>query len=97
RGIRFVAASQQPSGLFARPADGATEMYRHGICTLLLAEAAGMTPADTAEELKGRTERAVRVILAAQRTTGADAGGWRYRARVEDEERPPFADLSVTA
>jgi hypothetical protein len=90
RGIRFVMNSQQPNGLFARSDSGYTEVYSHGICTLMLAEAAGMTDVKLSSELKGRLERAVRVILKSQREEGRDAGGWRYQVAGFD------ADLSVT-
>jgi hypothetical protein len=65
-------------------------MYVHGVCTLMLAECAGMTDAGIADELKGRLERAVKVILKAQRDGTRDAGGWRYQVAGFD------ADLSVT-
>src|SRR6266540_4325878 len=57
RGVRFVMNLQQPNGLFAKTDAGYTEVYSHGICTLMLAEAAGMTGANLADELKGRLER----------------------------------------
>ena len=90
RGVRFVMDSQQRSGLIALPDAGATELYSHGVGTLLLAEAVGMTDTKTADELKPRLERAVKQILKAQRTEGRDAGGWRYQVAGFD------ADLSVT-
>jgi hypothetical protein len=90
QGIRFVLDSQQENGLIARPDAGFTEMYSHGIGTLMLAEAAGMTDAKTAGELRERLGRAVRLILQAQRDRGPDAGGWRYQVAGTD------ADLSVS-
>jgi hypothetical protein len=96
RGVRFVLDSQQKNGLICRPDAGFTEMYSHGICTLMLAEVAGMTDERTAEELRGKLERAVKVILRAQRDTKSDAGGWRYRVVVQPDDPPPAADLSVT-
>jgi hypothetical protein len=91
RGIRFVMAQQQRNGLFAGNAAGGTEMYCHGICTLMLAEAAGMTEGKLAEELRQRLEAAVTCVLAGQRKGNhADNGGWRYRLTGFD------ADLSVT-
>ena len=90
RGIRFVMDSQQPNGLLALSDSGYTEMYCHGVCTLMLAEAAGMTDGKTADELKDRLVRAVKVILKAQRDSTRDAGGWRYQVVGFD------ADLSVT-
>lgn len=90
RGIRFVTGSQQPNGLIAGANAGYTEVYSHGICTLMLAEAAGMTSGAVADDLKARLERAVKGVLKAQRTDGRDLGGWRYQVVGFD------ADLSVT-
>src|SRR5690349_11901773 len=41
KGVRWVLAAQQPNGKIATA--GGHEMYHHGICSLMLAEAAGMT------------------------------------------------------
>jgi hypothetical protein len=91
RGIRFVMNTQQSNGVFASQFGGMTEMYYHGICTLMLAEAAGMADGRSADELRQRLEAAVKVILYAQRKGGmADSGGWRYQVRGFD------SDLSVT-
>jgi hypothetical protein len=90
RGVQFVMRSQQRNGLFARPDSGFTEVYSHGVCTLMLAEVAGMSDERSATELRERVERAVKVILKAQRSDGRDAGGWRYQLVGTD------ADLSVT-
>ncbi|HEY8506135.1 MAG TPA: prenyltransferase/squalene oxidase repeat-containing protein [Gemmataceae bacterium] len=90
KGIRFVMESQRPNGLFAHNSFGPYEMYCHGICTLALAEAAGMTRGDVADELRRSLEKAVGVILTAQRTSGQNRGGWRYRVQGND------ADISVT-
>ena len=90
RGVRYVLRNQARSGLFAAPFGGATEMYYHGICTLMLAEAVGMTDAAIADDLRDRLRAAVKVILDAQRRGGPHAGGWRYQVVGFD------ADLSVT-
>jgi len=91
RGIRFVMNSQQQNGVFASQFGGMTEMYYHGICTLMLAEAAGMAEGRSADELRQRLEAAVKVVLHAQRRGGTrDDGGWRYQVNGWD------ADLSVT-
>jgi hypothetical protein len=91
-GIRFVLNSQQQNGLFSGPFSGNTEMYYHGICTLMAAEAAGQVRGAWADELRQRLEAAVSVVLAGQRTGGIRGtnGGWRYQVRGFD------ADLSVT-
>jgi squalene cyclase len=89
RGIRWVLEQQQDNGLIAT--DRQTEMYQHGIATLLLAEVAGMTDRDLGRKVRTAVQKAVRVILAAQRTEGGDQGGWRYRvAHVQG------SDMSVT-
>jgi squalene cyclase len=89
RGVRWVLQAQRDSGLIA--SDGGHEMYHHGICTLMLAEVAGMTDGRLGDEVRRRLEKAVAVILKAQRTTGIDRGGWRYRVAPVDG-----SDISVT-
>lgn len=76
KGIRYVLKSQQANGLFA--GDGAHEMYHHGICTLMLAEVAGMTRGELSKEIRTKLTRAVEIILKAQRVRGTERGGWRY-------------------
>jgi hypothetical protein len=88
KGIRWVLAIQQGNGLIA--VDSNQEMYHHGICTLMLAEVAGMTNERLGVEVRQKLEKAVAVILRAQRTSGVHAGGWRYQARGRD------SDISVT-
>lgn len=88
RGIDYVLRSQQPNGLIAT--EGHYEMYQHGICTLMLAEAAGMTTGKLADEVRLKLEKAVTIILRAQRKSGYHRGGWRYRVQGDD------ADISVT-
>jgi hypothetical protein len=89
RGIRWVLRKQQPNGLIAT--SGNHEMYHHGISTLMLAEVAGMTEGDLAQEVRAKLEKAVAVILKAQRTRGDDRGGWRYHVAPIDG-----SDISVT-
>jgi hypothetical protein len=91
KGIRRVLKFQQPNGLIA--SDGVSqEMYHHGISTLMLAEVAGMTEGALADDVRERLEKAVAIILQAQRKgTGAERGGWRYQvAHVQG------SDISVT-
>src|SRR5262249_19767872 len=77
KGIRWVLRAQHANGLFATEA--AHEMYHHGICTLMLAEAAGMTDSNLGDLIRQRLAKAVAVILRAQRNAGVHKGGWRYR------------------
>jgi len=91
RGIQWILHNQQPSGLFAdRHPNG--QMYTHGICTLMLAEALGMTSEASSVPLRSALERAIEIILVAQsvRKDGRNAGGWRYTPKSND------SDLSVT-
>lgn len=87
KGIRWVLAAQRPSGMIATEEN--YQMYHHGICTLMLAEVAGMTGARQGAEVRKALEKAVDVILRAQRTRGMHEGGWRYLVEKED------GDISV--
>jgi hypothetical protein len=93
KGIRWVLQTQRENGLIAT--QDSYEMYHHGICTLMLAEVAGMTDAKLGAEVRRKLEKAVDVILRAQRTGGEEDGGWRYRADERLETRKPPADISV--
>jgi prenyltransferase beta subunit len=88
KGIEWVLKQQSPNGLIAGAGHG--EMYHHGICTIMLAEVAGMTDGKLGEEVRQRLEKAVKVILQAQRTVGKEKGGWRYQVNGTD------SDISVT-
>jgi hypothetical protein len=89
KGIRYVLGTQQTNGVLTT--NGSYEMYHHGISTLMLAEVAGMCDGKLGKEVRKALEKAVEVILKAQRTSGADKGGWRYRVANIDG-----ADISVT-
>jgi hypothetical protein len=76
-GVKWVMAQQRANGVIAT--DSGHEMYHHGIATLMLAEVAGMIEGELGKEIRPRLERAVAVILKAQRTEENSAqGGWRY-------------------
>lgn len=87
KGIRWVLRHQSPAGVFD---DSGIQMYHHGICTLMLAEAAGMTDAKLGAEIRAALGKAVAVILKAQARDGPARGGWRYLVNSND------ADVSVT-
>lgn len=91
RGIRWVLSNQRADGLFMHKA-GSGPMYTHGICTLMLAEVAGMVDASLSARLRTSLEKAVLLILKAQAVPKgrSHAGGWRYHASSND------SDLSVT-
>lgn len=88
--IQFVLKQQSKSGLFSAQTQANWDMYYHGICTLMLAEVLGMVSGDLGQEIRDRLQSAIQVILVAQRSRGADTGGWRYQVQGTD------ADLSVT-
>jgi hypothetical protein len=87
-GVRWVLSRQRANGVIAT--DGEYEMYHHGICTLMLAEVAGMCRGELADDVRNGLAKAVEVILKAQRRLGSNDGGWRYTVVGSD------ADLSVT-
>jgi prenyltransferase beta subunit len=88
KGVRAVLKMQQANGLLAT--EGHHEMYHHGICTLMLAEVAGMSEGPLADEVRKKLEKAVALILRAQRKDGFNRGGWRYNVNGAD------TDISVT-
>jgi Prenyltransferase and squalene oxidase repeat len=93
KGVRWVLKAQQPNGLIA--SEGGHEMYHHGIATLMLAEVAGMTEGKLAKEIRDKLEKAVAVILKAQRGgTAQDRGGWRYTVLGTGSGKD--SDISVT-
>ncbi|MCZ7648346.1 MAG: terpene cyclase/mutase family protein [Planctomycetota bacterium] len=70
-----------------------SRMYGHGVCTLMLVEAAGMTREEVLERrLIEACRRAVKLILEAQAIKKPEAmqGGWRYLPN------SPDSDLSLT-
>ena len=89
QGVRWILSMQQPNGLLAN--DGGHEMYHHGIATLMLAEVCGMVDKDLGKEVKRAVEKAVALILKAQRTDATHGGGWRYRI-----EHVNGSDISVS-
>lgn len=92
RAIRYlVRTGFENQGFFAGEGKN-TNMYTHGICTLVLSEAYGMMP--TPEEniqIKKVLIKAIKIIVDAQcKIPGENFGGWRYRRKTID------ADLSVS-
>jgi hypothetical protein len=90
KGIDFIASRQSTSGYFG--GDG-SRMYGHGICTLALVEALGMSSDRQAfRKFKPVCERALALILRAQAVPKpqGQAGGWRYDPSSGD------SDLSLT-
>lgn len=91
RGLNFVLSQMRDDGYLGH-SDG-SNMYGHGICTLMLTEAAGMTRDEVLERrlLEG-CKRTVKLILEAQSVKKAPnmQGGWRYHPTSGD------SDLSLT-
>jgi len=63
------------------------EIYHQGICALTVAEACGMTDRALAAELRPGLEKAVRLILQAQRTA---AGPHRADGAIGSKARTPM-------
>lgn len=82
RGIDWLAANQQADGrLFTEKSDQTIygRIYGHGIATIALCEAYGMTKDP---DLRLPAQRAIQFILDAQQPT---QGGWRYEPRLESD------------
>ena len=92
RGVRWVVGQQQPDGMLISKRSSHGPMYNHGICTLMLAEVAGMMDGADATLVRRALEDAIRLILQSQALAknGRHQGGWRYQTNSRD------SDLSVT-
>jgi len=85
KGVRWILKQQTAEGMFG------SDMYHLGICTLLLAEVAGMTDAELGKEVRAKLEKSVALILRAQNMRNPlHKGGWRYSLDSYD------ADMSIT-
>jgi len=80
RGVEYVLRSARPSGYIAV---GNSNMYNHGLSTLLLAEVLGETQR---RDVRDKLQKAVDLIVNTQNRRG----GWRYQPRIADD------DISVT-
>lgn len=89
KGVEWMLTRQKPNGLIAD--DGGHEMYHHGIATLMLSEVCGMLDKKQGKEVRKAVEKAVLLILKAQRIQGSARGGWRYTVTHQDG-----SDISVT-
>jgi hypothetical protein len=89
--LNYVLSQMRNDGYLGQSDN--SRMYGHGICTLMLTEAAGMTRDEMLEKrlLEG-CRRAVELILKAQAIKKAPhhQGGWRYEPNSGD------SDLSLT-
>ena len=87
RALNYVLARQDESGYFGR-GDG-SNMYGHGIATLMLAEAMGLARDDELEDrVRQSLERAVKVTVGAAqvRKQPGHEGGWRYQPNADDSD-----------
>jgi hypothetical protein len=87
RGLEWLVSVQKADGDLFVPADPVSNscawMYSHGIATMALCEAVGMTGDPL---LRPAAEKAIGCIVASQQ---AERGGWRYQPRAD-------SDLSVS-
>jgi hypothetical protein len=92
KAVMWVVDLQEANGMLVNLARTHGPMYSHGICTLMLAEVAGMMGEADAPKVRRALERAIRLILESQQYEKNDrhAGGWRYQVDSRD------SDLSVT-
>jgi hypothetical protein len=79
-GLQFLLDSVKPDGFIQ---SGNSNMYGHGIATIVLAELYGQT---RDPRIRPKLQQAVRLIVGCQN----QQGGWRYPPRIGD------ADISVT-
>ena len=80
RGVEYVLRSARPSGYLAV---GNSNMYNHGLSTLMLAEVLGETQR---QDVRDKLQKAADLIVGTQNYRG----GWRYQPRIADD------DISVT-
>ncbi|MFH0938147.1 MAG: prenyltransferase/squalene oxidase repeat-containing protein [Planctomycetota bacterium] len=87
RGLKYVLSQMRDDGYLGH--NDQSRMYGHGICTLMLAEAVGMTRDEMLERrLIEGCKRAVKLILNAQdiRKSKYHQGGWRYEPNSTDSD-----------
>ncbi len=86
KGIRYLMASQREDGYLIGSRGG--NMYAHGMATLALSQAWGMTGD---EDVKKVLKKAIDLIVKSQcKDNSVNHGGWRY------DPAPSGADISVT-
>src|SRR5258708_1083857 len=73
KGVEWVLKQQQTNGLIATQRH--YEMYQHGICTLMLAEVAGMTDGKLGEEIRTKLAKAVEIIFKEKLAANQGEGG----------------------
>jgi hypothetical protein len=76
RGVDFILATQDGSGMYISPQPSHGPMYEHALSTLALIEAYGYRPSVS---MRGSVQKAVDLIVKAQTRGGPHDGGWRYQ------------------
>ncbi len=84
KALDWLIAQQQESGELSSAAAGNGRMYAHGIATIALCEAYGISKDP---KIKEPAEKAIKLIIASQSPA---KGGWRY------QPKPGDSDTSVT-
>jgi hypothetical protein len=87
KGLEWVLQQQDPTGYFGK--NDNSRMYGHGITTLLLSQALGMTSDPALEErLRQAVDKAILVTVAAAKVNKPEGhrGGWRYQPNSGDSD-----------
>ncbi len=82
RGLQWLMRNQRPDGCLFTPATDRTrfaQFYGHGLASIALCEAYGMTGD---RQLRGPAQRALDFILSSQHP---ELGGWRYVPQLESD------------
>jgi hypothetical protein len=91
KAVKYLVSKQDESGRFGPgEADGVNFMYNHGIATLAISEAAGLSGD---EMLRESAQKAVDFIVAAQ----TPAGGWNYHAKPAGDSDSSVSSWQVQA
>lgn len=90
KALDWLVAQQTESGELSGGAKGTGRMYCHGIATIALCEAYGISKDPN---LKAPAEKAIALILASQ---SPSKGGWRYQPVDAKGVPSPDSDTSVT-
>lgn len=87
RGIDFILATQDASGMYLSPSPTHGPMYEHALATTAMIEAYGYRPSTT---MRQSVQKAVDLIVKSQTREGMHTGGWRY------QPQPGDGDLSAS-
>jgi hypothetical protein len=91
RAVKYLISNQDPSGRFGPgEGDGVNFMYNHGMATLAICEAAGLTGD---EHLRECAQKAIDYIVTSQ----TPAGGWNYYAKPAGDSDSSVSSWQVQA